>query len=37
MVYFCGKKKQLRELMKYLMRRYGRDARVADMPLVVCR
>ena len=36
MISFCGKKKQLKALMQYLILRYGRDARVKDIPRVVC-
>ncbi len=36
MVYFCGKKREWREFMEYLMDRYGRDTCVKDMPRVVC-
>ena len=37
MIHFCGKKKQLKALLQYLLERYGRDAKVADLPQVVCR
>ena len=36
MIHFFGKKKQLKALLQFLMQRYGRDARVRDIPRVVC-
>jgi len=37
MIRFCGNKKQLKALMQFLQERYGRDARLVDIPRVVCR
>jgi len=36
MIVFSGKKKQLKALLQFLMERYGRNARVKDIPKVVC-
>lgn len=36
MVYFCGNKKQLAEFLRYMVERYGRDTRVADLPTIMC-
>ena len=37
MVHFFGKKRQLKALLQYLLERYGRDAKVSDIPQIVCR
>jgi hypothetical protein len=37
MIIFTGKKKQLREFLQFLIRRYGHNARVKNLPWVVCR
>jgi len=36
-IYFCGKPRQLKALLSYLVLTYGKDARISDLVQVICR